>query len=108
VVADLGLVWFKYVGGLIETTREICQLLIEAKKECMPYIHISQFDEILRGEVCGHQAEIYDKTGLPHGMIEGTNVGNLQTRAGGYRCRHQFVPVSSSIVPQYLRDQFGG
>jgi hypothetical protein len=108
VVADLGLQWYKYVGGEIETTREICRMLIDAKKTCMPFIHRSQFDDIIRGEVCGEQAEIYDKTGLPQGMIEGTNVGNFQTRRGGYNCRHQLIPVSSSIVPQYLRDLYGG
>lgn len=104
--ADLGLVWFKIVGSLLETSREICIRMIEAKQTCMPYFHISQFQELIDGYVCGKRVAIYKKTGLPYGMIEGTNPDNYLTNRNGYVCGHQFYPVSSAIVPQKLRDKF--
>lgn len=104
--ADLGLVWYKFVGSLIATSREMCVKMIEAKNDCMPYIHKSQFRELLNGIVCGQQVPIYKKTGLPYGMIEGTTVDNYLIRRNGYGCAHQLYPVSSAIVPQNLRDKF--
>lgn len=104
--SDLGLVWYRYVGSLIKTSREWCIKLIKAKETCMPYIHISQFDDLVRGEICGEQVAIYDKTELPYGMIDGTTADNLFTRRGGYSCGHQFYPVSSAVVPKNLRKKF--
>jgi hypothetical protein len=43
------------------------------------YIHKSEIKTILKGEIDGHQCEIYEKTGLPKGMIEGTTEQNLVT-----------------------------
>lgn len=104
--ADLGLVWYKFVGSLLATSREWCKELIGAKNDCLPYIHKSQFSKIVSGDICGRQVAIYKKTGLPYGMIEGTTADNLVIRRGGYSCGHQFYPVSSAIVPQNLRDKF--
>lgn len=103
---DLGLNFFKYVGTLKETSREFCRTLIEAKNGCMPYIHRSQFSELLRGEICGHQVELNKKTDLPEGMKKETTVDNLQLLRGGWSCGHQLIPVSSAIVPKHLRERF--
>ena len=52
---DLGLVWYKYDGSLKDTSRPFCDALIAAKKSCMPYIHVSQLEEIVNGNICGEQ-----------------------------------------------------
>lgn len=105
---DLGLEWFKYVGSNKETTRPFCKALTDAKQTCMPFIHRSQLPEIVEGQICGEQVPIYDKTGLPHGMIPGTNAVNFPINRGGYNCNHQLVPVSAALVPKALRDEFKG
>ena len=98
---DLDTQWFMYTGSNIETTREFCQLLT-AKK----YIHRSEIPEILKGNIDGQQCAIYPKTGLPYGMIEGTNEENFQCNCGGWNCRHQLVPVADAVVPASLRAKF--
>ena len=103
---DLGLVWYKYDGSLKDTSRPLCDALIAAKQSCMPYIHKSQLEEIVSGNICGEQVPIYDKTGLPAGMIAGTNASNFRINRGGYNCNHQLYPVSAAIVPKELRDKF--
>ena len=103
---DLGLEWYKYVGSLIETSRPFCKALIEAKKTGMEYIHRSQFDELLKGNINGKQVPLNEKIDLPQGMIKGTNESNLAVNRGGYGCGHQLMPVSSAVVPKELRDKF--
>lgn len=103
---DLGLEWYKYVGSLITTSRPFCNALIDAKKEGMEYIHRSQFKDLLKGNVNGKRVPLYDKTGLPEGMIAGTNEFNFPINRGGYGCGHQLMPVSSAVVPKELRDKF--
>ena len=98
---DLGLEWFEYVGSNIETTREFCDHLTEKR-----YVHKSEIKTILKGEIDGHQCEIYEKTGLPKGMIEGTNEQNFQVNCGGWNCRHQLVPVAKEAVPLDIRAKF--
>lgn len=98
---DLGVKWFMYTGSTKETTREFCEHLVKKR-----YIHRSEFHKILQGDIDGHQCGIYAKTGLPFGMIEGTNEDNFQVNCGGWNCRHQLVPVSELAVPQELRDKF--
>lgn len=98
---DLGTEWFMYVGSNKETTREFCQLLT-AKK----YIHKSEIPTILTGKIDENQCRIYEKTGLPYGMIEGTTVDNFQCNCGGWNCRHQLVPVADAVVPAALRAKF--
>lgn len=105
---DLGLVWYKYVGSNMETTRPFCKALTAAKSGCMPFIHKSQLPDIVDGKICGEQVPLYSKTGLPHGMIPGTNAANFQINRGGYNCGHQLQPVPAALVPKALRDQFDG
>ena len=97
---NLGTEWFMYVGSNMETTREFCQLLT-AKK----YIHRSEIPMILTGKIDENQCRIYEKTGLPYGMIEGTTADNFQCNCGGWNCRHQLVPVADAVVPKKMRDR---
>lgn len=103
---DLGFEWFRYSGSLRKTSRELCVKLIEAKKGCMPYIHKSQIQDIVNGYICGERVAIYKKTGLPQGMIAGTNASNFYVNRGGYSCNHQLTGVPASFVPKELKDKF--
>ncbi len=98
---DLNIEWFQYVGSNIETTREFCEHL--TKKE---FVHKSEIPTILSGLIDKHQCEIYEKTGLPRGMIDGTNEENFQVYCGGWNCRHQLVPVAKEAVPKEIRERF--
>jgi hypothetical protein len=104
---DLGFKYFRYVGTLVEDSREFCKKLIEAAESgCMVYIHESQFKELLDGKICGEQIHINKKSGLPTGLIKGTNVSNLYVNRGGWQCGHQLFGVSSAIVPKEVRAKF--
>ncbi len=105
---DLGFEWFKYSGSLRETSRDFCRVLIDASRSggCMEYIHQSQIPALLDGHICGDDVDIYDKTGLPQGMVDGTNESNFKVLRGGYNCNHQLIGVPSAIVPKRLRDQY--
>jgi len=101
VANDLGLDWFMYDGSLIKTSRAFCEACVKKK-----YIHRSEFPDLLKGdfpEFKEEGGEIYDKTGLPSGMIEGTNSSNFPVLRGGYNCGHQLIPVSSAVVPEYVK-----
>lgn len=104
---DLGASWFRYVGSEIETTREFCQLMLQKE-----YIHRSEFPSILKGDITingkVHHCKMNPKTGLPQGMIDGTNEDNLQVNVGGWNCRHQLVPVAAAAVPQDIREAVEG
>ena len=90
VAGDLNLEWYVYRGTNLTTTREFCELM--TKKE---YVHKSEIPELLKGRIDGHQCRIYDKTGLPYGMKEGTNADNFIVNRGGWNCGHQLIPCAS-------------
>lgn len=103
---DLGTEWFEYVGSEIETTRSLCNALIKKR-----YIHKSEIPDILKGHIHIEggediDVEIYPKTKLPYGMIEGTNADNFQVNVGGWNCRHQLIPVADAAVPENIRAKF--
>lgn len=101
LVSDgLGLEWFMYVGSKKTTTREFCEYLLKKK-----WVHRSEFKDLLTGKIDGHQCEINDKTGLPKGMVEGTDESTLQANCGGWNCQHELVPVDASQVPFALREK---
>lgn len=105
---DLGTEWFEYVGSQIETTRELCNTLLEHH----PYIHQSEIKDILAGRITDQKTgEIIEigmnpKTGLPKGMIEGTTPDNFQVNVGGWNCRHQLVPIAKEAVPKEIRERY--
>lgn len=108
ITDDLGFEFYRYVGSNKDTTRPFCKALTAAKSDCLPYIHKSQLPSIVEGEICGKQVPIYDKTGLPHGMIPGTNAANFFVNRGGYNCNHQLLGVPNALVPKAIRDKFKG
>lgn len=104
VANDLGLDWFMYDGSLLKTSRPFCEACVKKK-----YIHRSEFPALLKGnfpEFKEAGGVIYDKTGLPSGMIAGTNTSNFVVYAGGYNCGHSVIPVNDLVVPKAIRDKF--
>ena len=81
------LVWIKYTGGLIETSRDFC---IEKDGG---YYHV--------GEV-----RLWPRQEAPwQGMLPATNKYTIFTNAGGYNCRHNFEYVDAKKVPQSVKDR---
>lgn len=109
VSSDLGYEWFKYDNTDILTTRPFCDAMTDR-----PYFHISEVPALLRAEGLTYinkktgQREpvmIYEKTGLPSGMIPGTDASNFFIRRGGYRCGHSIRPVNERQVPEADKDR---
>lgn len=75
----VGLQWYRYVGGRIDSTRAFC------KERTGKYFH--------RSEV-----EAWSDLNW-EGKIDGTNAETIFTFAGGYNCRHTLVPVLAKVVP---------
>jgi len=97
---DLGYKWFSYRGSNLTTTREFCEHMIKKR-----YIHESEFETVLAGNIDGHQCKIYEKTGLPYGLIEGTNATNFEVYLGGWNCQHGLYGEPDYMVPQEIRDK---
>lgn len=73
VAEDLGLTNFKYIGGVIKTTRDFCD-------ERNGNIYTKE-------EVESWADEEWD------GKIDDTDSENIFDYCGGWNCRHQLVPV---------------
>ena len=104
VAEGLNFRWYRYVGSNTETTRCFCLAMTEKE-----FFHKSEIPDILAGrfsEFKDQDCELNSKTGLPEGMIKGTNSSNFITYAGGWNCQHSIFPVPDSLVPQALRDRF--
>lgn len=101
LTADLGFEWYMYVGSNKATTREFCELLTKKK-----YIHKSELPDIINGYIDGKKVAINPKTKLWYGAVSGTNVSNFPINRGGHGCDHQFLAVSSEVVPKILRSKF--
>ena len=94
---DLGLDWGKYVGPIINTSRAFCIACI-AKE----FIHKSELEDVIHGDFPEFEdadGKIDSRTGLPSGMKPGTNPQNFSSVRGGWRCDHQYIPVSETSVP---------
>jgi hypothetical protein len=100
ITNDLGLEWYQYTGTLLTTSRQFCILMV-AKR----YFHVSEIPTLLSGNIDGVQVDMNEKTGLPEGMIEGTNESNFITNLGGYQCGHTVFPVITESVPKDKREK---
>lgn len=108
VSSDLGFEWFAYQGTDIKTTRPFCDACTDFR-----YFHVSRIPSMLKAEGLYYtdengdrqKVQIYKRTGLPHGLIEGTNAANFQINRGGYNCGHQVRPVPERNVPLAIRDE---
>ena len=79
--------WIRYVGGLIETSRDFC---IERDGG---YYHVAEVRLWPRQE------------GDWDGRLPGTNKYTIFRNAGGYACRHTFEYVDAKSVPQSVKDR---
>lgn len=102
---DLGFEWFAYQGSDIKTTRPFCDAMTDFR-----YFHVTEIPDLLAAKDLYYikdgkktKVPIYEKTGLPHGMIPGTNPANFQINRGGYNCGHQIRPVSAALVPEDIK-----
>lgn len=99
---DLGFEWYVYDNTDIDTTRPWCDAMTDKR-----FLHVSELPELIKGHGLTYvnkdgervPVPIYERTGLPHGMIPGTDAVNVLIRRGGYNCGHQFRPVSERLVP---------
>lgn len=103
ITNDLGLEWFSYVGAIIDTSRPFCVAMHEKK-----YFHKSEIPKLLKGDFEEFDGTIDKKTGLPSGMIEGTNENNFLINLGGWNCNHQAIPVNELAVPASVKKSFAG
>lgn len=101
IAKDLQFNWGRYVGSNITTSRQFCVLL--TKKQ---WVHKSELPGIIAGHIDNESCKLSKTTGLPYGMIPGTNADNFKVRRGGYNCGHQFFWVPDNVVPANLRDKF--
>jgi hypothetical protein len=79
------LVWVKYLGGLISTSRDFC---IERNNQ---YFHVEEVKRWPNQEW--------------EGKLPNTNKYNIFTVAGGYNCRHNFQFVKADKVPQSVKSR---
>lgn len=85
VSTDLGFEFYRYIGGIVEDSREFC---------------------LSRVGKTWHVSEIQEWPSLTwDGKIPGTNTTNIFTNLGGYNCRHSVLPVAFSVVPEEDRQR---
>lgn len=105
IASDLNYEWYRYQGKDIETTRPFCDAMTDRQ-----FFHVSEIPDLIEATDLYYmkdgqktKVELYPKTGLPHGMIPGTDASNFFTRRGGYRCGHMIFPTTESRVPEEIK-----
>lgn len=96
ITNDLGYEWFQYFGGILEDSRCFCVTHLNG------YFHKSEV------EYWGDTPSLWDKkVGCEKGggRVTETNKGTIFTFAGGYRCKHQIIPVPKTRVPKEWIDR---
>lgn len=79
VSSNLGLEWYYYSGSIIQDTRTYC------KERAGKYFH---------------KKEVQKVPSQWNGRIPGTNSSSIFIYAGGYNCRHIWMPVLIDVVPK--------
>lgn len=105
VTQDFQAEWYRYIGTNKDTTRPFCDALTHKDNG---YFHISEIPGFLNGDVGNDTVPLYDKTGLPEGMKDGTNESSFFINRGGWNCNHQIFPVSRISVPKSLYNRIKG
>jgi hypothetical protein len=89
IAADLGLQWYRYTGGLMDTTRCFCQ------QRNGKWYHKKEVESWGRKENLG---ECNTGKGWA-GMNRATDESTIFAYRGGYNCQHSILPVSEAAVP---------
>jgi hypothetical protein len=84
VAEQLGLTWYLYVGGLLDTTRPFCK---------------ARNGKYFRKEEVQSWATLGDWAG----RMAGTDEKTIFVTAGGYNCQHSILPVSEAAVPDRFK-----
>lgn len=107
VASDLGYTWYKYDNTDIDTTRPFCDAMTD-----QPYFHVSEIPRLLKADELYYTKDgvktkvpLNPKTGLPNGMIPGTDASTFFVNRGGYNCGHQIRPLNERQVPQEVKDK---
>lgn len=108
VSSGLDYEWFRYAGKDIETTRPFCDAMTDRK-----FFHISEVPDLLKAKDLYYtdkegnvvKVPLMKKTGLPAGMIPGTDEESFFSNRGGYNCGHQIFPVNERLVPKDVKDR---
>lgn len=87
---ELGLEWYRYVGGRMQTTRCFCN------ERNGKWYHRKEIEAWGRMEDLG---QCRTKDGWA-GMYRGTNSETIFSYVGGYNCQHSLLPVSEAAVPK--------
>ncbi len=105
VSSDLGYEWFRYGGKDIDTTRPFCDAMTDRK-----FFHISEVPDLLQAKDLYYSSEegltkvpVNPKTGLPNGMIPGTDTASFFSNRGGFNCGHQIFPTHEKLVPEEIK-----
>ena len=92
VSEELNLEFYRYVGGLIEDTRDFC------KVRNGKYFHKKEVESWALGG--GSDAGNPYPNGQWQGQYQGTNSASIFNLCGGYNCKHTLMPVSIAAVPK--------
>ena len=95
VNAELGIEWFEYLGGEIDTTRPFC-----ANRENGIY-HRLEIEAWGDGKNSAGLNDIRDGTWA--GRIDGTDSKSIFTFVGGWNCRHYLIPIPDRKVPESVK-----
>ena len=92
---ELGIEWYEYLGGEIDTTRPFCR-----NREDGIY-HKKEIEAWGDGKNSAGINDIRDGTWA--GRIDGTDSRSIFTFVGGWNCRHYLVPVPDNKVPDTVK-----
>ena len=92
---ELGIEWYEYLGGEIDTTRPFCR-----NREDGIY-HKKEIEAWGDGKNSAGINDIRDGTWA--GRIDGTDSRSIFTFVGGWNCRHYLVPVPENKVPDTVK-----
>jgi hypothetical protein len=92
---ELGIQWYEYLGGEIDTTRPFCR-----NREDGIY-HKKEIEAWGDGKNSAGINDIRDGTWA--GRIDGTDSKSIFTFVGGWNCRHYLVPVPDNKVPDTVK-----
>ena len=84
ISVGLGMEWYYYSGSIVDDTRTYC---------------------LERAGQYFHKKEVEQVPSRWNGMIQGTNSSSIFINAGGYNCRHIWMPVLIDAVPSNVIDR---
>lgn len=85
ITSDTGMEFYKYVGGIIDRTRDFC------------HERVGKFF---------HREEVKSWASLSwQGKRRGTTSSTIFIYRGGYNCGHSLVPVDESAVPKSVKER---